>query len=265
MWRRRGHRLGEVLRLGAESAQRYRHSGGGLHLVAEHEWLTPGVPPMDVVAGAIEGLWREPIHDAVTAVIESAWLPLMLVDTGGAGWRMAFLEALLRHRFSLLYDDAGTTVAEWDVRVDHRPGETWALGYGCSPRLMATLTESARKCGFKWRAVEPGWSWGWQLVRPSLEWPGGNGYWAWREQDRVLLGRFSNGRPVMLNTAAVGCNGPAAIEAAVEIEARRNGWTSDGLPVVVADWCSPGAAPTATPRVRWACLVQGSAVEGRAA
>jgi hypothetical protein len=146
------------------------------------------------------------------------------------------VEALLRHRLALLYDDPIDPVSGWDVRVDHRAGETLALGYGFSPRLRAALNEGFRASGREWAALVPAWTWAWQRFKPQRQWRQADGHWAWQEQDRTLLGSFEGGRLVAFDVAGESCGDREALAQALAVHTVRNGLQASEWPLVSSGW-----------------------------
>lgn len=234
MWRLRRSSSREVLRLGRLAAERWTDGPGGLSRVASKPLAS--VDALAQLPAVAEALFTSADSTPVSVVLESAWVPVMLVETGAAIWRQAEVEALLRHRLALLHDDPTDPVGEWDVRVDHRAGEPLAVGYGFSPRLKEALREAARASGREWAALMPGWAWGWQRTRPQRQWRGSEGHWAWQEQDRTLLGSFKHGRLVAFNAACEPCDSDEALAQMLAIHKVRSGLQASSWPVVSSSW-----------------------------
>lgn len=234
MWRLSQSSPRDVLRLGRLAAERWQARPEGLVCVASQPFPPAAGDRFAPVPRAIETLFSQPGDARVTVVLESAWVPVMLAETGRAVWRRPEVEALLRHRFAQLYDDPADPVSEWDVRVDHRAGDARALGYGFSPRLRAALGEAARLVGRSWTSWVPAWTWGWQRARPERRWAGKTGHWAWQEQDRLLVGSFEAGAVVALDAAAAVCGSQDAVVREVALHAARSGLPAVGWPVVAA-------------------------------
>lgn len=234
MWRPRRSSSREVLRLGRVAAERWSDGPHGLLLVASQPLETSGA--VIQLPAAVEALLSGKGASSIVVVLESAWVPLLLANTGNSVWRPTELEALLRHRLALLYDDPVDPVSEWDVRVDHRAGEALALGYGFSPRLRAALSEAFHASGREWAALVPAWTWAWQRFKPQRQWPRADGHWAWQEQDRTLLGSFKGGRLVAFNAASEACGRREALAQALAVHKIRNGLQASEWPVTSSGW-----------------------------
>ena len=170
----------------------------GLQLQAEVP-LQPGIAPeAGELVAAIAQLYPAPPNAGIEAVLESAWLPVMRVETGGTLVSDAQAIALVQHRLQRLYDTPRDPVAGWEVRVDFRAGDAYALGFGLSPRVHSALRQAADRAGFKWRAITPAWQWGWNRAwqRASRQAAGLSentaAWWGWLEQDRLMLAHVEN-------------------------------------------------------------------------
>lgn len=243
MWPRSHMPSGELLRLGRVAAERWVDGPQGLVRQGAVPLHGTGALRADELLTALPTLFASPPSASVSVVLESAWVPVILVETGPTLWAGPQVEALVRHRFGLLHGDV---VAGWDLRVDHQPGEHWALGYGFAPALRNVLDSAAATLNTRWSALTPAWAWGWQRVRPEKRWPQGTGHWAWAEQDRVLLGTFEHGRPVGLNPAVCHFTQTAGLNEAVAIESIRHGRLSSTLPAAASSWDTPAALPVAS-------------------
>jgi len=241
----------EVLRLGRVAAERWVEVRGGLRRVASQPVEAQAMDRWSALSSTIEALYAS--ADAAsdtTVVLESAWVPVMLADTGPSVWRRDEVEALLKHRFGLLYDEPADPVSAWDVRVDHHAGELRALAYAFSPRLRDALAQAARNTRREWAALTPAFAWAWQRSRP-----GASVHWALQEQDRMLLASFDAGRPVALNAAVPLHDGASELVQEVKRHEIRTGQGSVIHPVVAAVWKSPQELPAGAGPVTWLCLV----------
>jgi hypothetical protein len=261
VWRLRQSSSREVLRLGRVAAERWQEVPGGLACVASQPLVFDAAGRFEQLPGAIEALFGRTGNARVTVVLESAWVPLMLAETGRSVWRRPEVEALLRHRLALLHDDPADPVAEWDVRVDHSVGNAQALAYGFSSSLREALAEAARLVGREWAALLPAWAWGWQRSRPQRQWSGRVGHWALNEQDRMLLGSFEAGRLVALNAAARVCDDSQSLAQGLAAHVVRSGLPASEWPVVATAWCAAPQLPASAERVMW----QGLGAQGAAA
>ncbi|MCR5881415.1 hypothetical protein LRS03_00460 [Rhizobacter sp. J219] len=254
MWRLKQSSSREVLRLGRLAAERWKEVPGGLTCVAAHPLTPDAADRFAPLPHAIESLFAQAGDARVTVVLESAWVPLMLAETGRAIWHRSEVEALLRHRFAALHDELTDPVGEWDVRVDHRPGDQWALGYGFSSRLRMALDEASRLSGREWVACLPAWSWGWQRVQPQRQWAKNAGHWVWQEQDRMLLGSFVAGRPVALNPAGRWSHDAESLGSELRVHSVRCGLQSADWHAVVAGWHAASELPASAGHLTWAGL-----------
>jgi hypothetical protein len=259
VWRRDGGASHDVLRIGRMAVERWADRRGGLRRVAAVPLAVEPATKFAQLGEAIRSLLAGGAGPQVHAVLESAWVPVMLVETGTAVWRPADVEALLRHRMGLLYDEPADPVAAWDVRVDHRAGERHALGYGFSPRLREALAEAASAAGCEWSSLMPAWAWGWRRVRPDRGWTKGQGHWAWHEQDRLLIGSFDAGRPVALNAAAPACHRADDLMQAVTAHRVRTGQSGTEAHVAATAWTCDGPPPPSTKQVAWHVLAAADA------
>ena len=255
----------EVLRIGPLAVERWAGSSAGLSLVNRDVLPATAWHQPDVLVDAVRSLYRNQKGAKVTLVLESGWLPLLLADAGTGIWNQAQIEALLRHRLSLLYDDAVHSVSSWDLRVAYRPGERFALGYGLSPPVRQALMAGGESAGLQWAAMVPALDWGWQRLRPSRHWPHGNGWWLWPEQDRMLVAWFSRGQMAGLNAGASLAAEPLAIEALVDVESLRLGVEAQTAPIDAAAWAEPPQTSGAAGRLTWNTLCAKGAASAAAA
>src|SRR6185436_7764904 len=127
----------------------------------------------------------------LSVVLESALAPVLLADTGGLLTRRQHVEALLRHRFGVAYADPGVDVASWKVRIGHRFGDRFALGYALPPAVERMLADVGRSAKLAYAAWHPALDWGLARFDPSRRWPNRVGWWIWPEQDRSLVARLA--------------------------------------------------------------------------
>jgi hypothetical protein len=154
-------------------------------------WSAPPSPaswPIAALTEALRQIYLSPPQGSVEVVLESTWLPVMLVQTGGVLVSEGQAVALLRHRLAQLYDSPSDPVALWDVRVSFNPGDALALGYGLSPQVSSALNQAATRLGFKFTRLTPAWAWGWQRAQADGCFAADALWWGWQEQDRLLLG-----------------------------------------------------------------------------
>lgn len=255
MWRRDRRPTG-VVRIGRHAVECWVTSGASLVLtVTEPLPFTPSLAELAVALRA--ALARVPAFSP-SAVIESVWMPLVLADTGRSVWAPAPIEALVRHRLGMNYRDTADPVAGWDLRVDHRPGDAQALGFGLPAKLKQVVMDCARERGVAWTSVLPAWAWGLDRLRPQRALPGRSGWWVWPEQDRHLVARFSAGRLVGLNPGAKVGGAAPEIDSAVAHESVRLGLSPLDAHISVATWGAASVEP-ASGSVVWASIPAGRA------
>lgn len=241
MWPLERNVVHECVRIGRHAVERWTGSRAALALAASQPLPAMAAPrPQDLLA-ALQGLYAQRPAVKATLVLESAWLPLMLVDTGVA-LAAAEVQALVRHRLGLLYAEGGEPVASWDLRVEHSAGDRFALGYGLPSSLKQSLLEAAQGIGLEWGALVPAFAWGRERLRPTRAWARRSGWWVWPEQDRSLLARLVGDRVTALNAGAPPVDDKhGAIEGLIDAECMRQGIDSTAEPIGVATW---SAVPT---------------------
>ena len=224
----------DVIRVGRERVERWRPSAEGLVLrdqrvATAHDGQNP-----EVLRAALQDLLGADIAGSADVVLESAWLPLMLLDVGTAPWSSAKLQALLRHRLGELYGQA--SINAWDLLLDYRPGDAKALGYGLAPEIKQAVVDAAAAAGQKLASVQPAFQWAARRLKPQKR---TEGWWLWLEQDRALLARVRQGRVVHLNAAAPLPRDEADSTRLAGIEARRRGEADQDRATVTAGWSAP--------------------------
>lgn len=202
MWLLDRFREHHILRLGASAVELWRASPTGL-CMASRVLLQARASAYESasLANSIGALVEQgrPAHALV--VIESALCPVLLADTGCVLWNAQQVDALLRHRLRLAYGGPGIDITSWKTRAVHRYGDRHALGFALPPAVEGALLEAARLTGVAFQAWTTAFSWGFDRSRPWRSWARGTGWWAWGEQDRVVLGHFTRGRLDALDPA----------------------------------------------------------------
>ncbi|HEV8314860.1 MAG TPA: hypothetical protein VGQ23_17495, partial [Burkholderiaceae bacterium] len=186
----------------------------------------------DALSAALRALLGECLEEPARradVVIESAWLPLMLLEVGAALLSVGKVQALLRHRLGELYGP----VDGWDLDLDYRPGDLWALGYGLAPSVKQAIAEAAADAGMKLASMQPAFQWASRRLERA------DGWWIWREQDRSLVSRIERGHVIALNAAAPLARDEAHGAQLAAIEARRHGVVEQDVEVVAAGWYAP--------------------------
>lgn len=215
-----------LIRVGRAAVERWEVSRGVA--VRKAQGPLEGLAARDVgqaVRAAVEG-----VQGWVDAVIESTWMPV--VPLPGAGRLMSHkqAESLLLHRLRLLYGDGEEAVDQWTLRVDYRPGEALSVGYALAPSIRDALANAFSPNGVRCRSWQPAWAWSLRSFKVR------QGWWAWCEQDRALLGYFIKGRCVALN-----CGLPSNVarwDDVAAIEALR--WGLEDASVRVGYWSGIG-------------------------
>jgi hypothetical protein len=245
VWPLRGSATTDFVRVGRQSAQRWSQTPQGLlHLATESlgeeeaggtssllTALTALVGPGDLAA-ATHTSPQSHSH----LILESVWLPVILVELGTSTWAADQARALVRHRLRGLYDGAQEQFNDGEVRVDFRPGDRYAVGYAVPTSVMDTVNRVASLFGLRWASLQPAFAWGWERGWARRKWPLGQGWWIWNEQDRSLVACVDDGRVFTLNSGAARCVDDADAAQAVRVETLRCGAKCDGWPMVVAGW-----------------------------
>jgi hypothetical protein len=241
--RRRG-----VLRLGRAQAEFWVPTAAGLVLSGR---LPLAAEPE--AAAALEGElrpWLQAVaespsrRNSIDIVVESAWLPVMMVSMGDALWSQARIEALLRHRFTELYAQPGAPADGWQLMLDYRPGEAQALGFGLAPLVRQAVLGAVAEAGWRAASLQPALAWGRQRLRRLGRGPR-SGWFTWIEQDRALVCRLERGRMTAMNAAAAVPSDEAECARLVACEAIRLGVPEAGSAMLMASWqdlAAPAAA-----------------------
>lgn len=244
----------EYLRIGRHSVDRWAGSSLTLSLVDSCALPADSGLDADNLLPALRALYPNRPQAVVTVLLESAWLPLLLVEAGPALWTSAQVEPLLRHRLDMIHGTTRASTSGWDLRVDYRPGERFALGYGMPPLLKQALADTGDALGLEWAALLPAFAWGLDRLRPTRHWSGRSGWWVWPEQDRLLVARITSNRVVALNAGASCSDDPAQITHLVDVERLRCGLPASVEPIGAATW-APARFPTnPTDRVGWIAI-----------
>ncbi|MEO8154060.1 MAG: hypothetical protein ABI605_13400 [Rhizobacter sp.] len=242
----------ECLRIGRLAAERWAGQGMGLELKASWPLPANAIDTPECLAQALTELCAEKPQGKVSLVLESAWLPVLMADTGGSLLGVAEAEALMRHRLSEYHAGPGDELSTWDIRVDYRAGDRFALGYGLAPRVKQALLEATARAEIRLQTLVPAFVWGWRRLRPPIK----TGWWLWPEQDRMLLARADASRWVALNPAVPLVNTPSAIERIVQAESARWGLPASEEGVTVASWQPPLQLPAPGQRLKWRSLLE---------
>lgn len=230
-----------VVRLGRQQAELWEFGRefdgeGGGHRLSVQPLSEHATPTLEAVCAAILPLLQD-LHARATLVVESAWLPVTLIDTGGRLLSAPQLDALARHRLSIFGDLPEDPVSGWDVRVDHRAGHRYALVYGLPARLKQTMLALSEERRVPWNALCPALDWVLQRPAPQSAGSGRSG-WRWLcEQDRSILVRVQGGRIMGLNAALAPRAAGATVILPIRAEAVRWGVDDvDPSSVVATSW-----------------------------
>ena len=239
MWPLDLGRRGDVLRIGAHAVELWRGSSSALERVACEPLERRGsLYEAGMLAGPLHALAGRVERGRASVVLESAFAPALLADTGGVLTNRPQLQALLRHRFGLAYGGPGVDIASWKLRTDHRFGDRYALGYALPPAVELVLAEAAQSTKLVFTGWHPALAWGLDRFTPARRWPKRLGWWVWPEQDRSLVVRLVGGRAKALNPASLRCATAAEIQRSIAIEGVRFGLDPETCPIGVGHWQS---------------------------
>lgn len=202
MWPFEQRRCESYLRLGARRAEHWHRTKAGFVLQASVavSAAVREVPMSAAGAQALGQLLHAERIKTAHVLVESALAPVLLVQNGGLT-QAAAIEALVRHRLSLLYARQQDPVSQWQIRLEGPPGRQFVLGYGLSPLTKDLLLAQARIHGVHLKSLVPASAWGWTHAAPPKRYRTAGCWWVWPEQDRQLLLRVDQGAVVGLNAA----------------------------------------------------------------
>ena len=250
MWPRDRKAGAECLRIGRHSVERWTSADGVLTLQATHALPQHFAPRAQDLADAVEALHPSSAAMPITLLLESPWLPVMLVDTGTGLLRKSQLDALVRHRFGLHHSlqgsDGSDPVATWELRIEHRPGNRYALAYGLAPSVKQALMAAAQPSRLDFAAMSPALGWGLERLRPRFA-----RWWLWPEQDRTLVAQVSAGELVGLNAGAPPAADEPSLLRLVEAESARLGVEPSIDPIAAATWDSAPRTSRTNARLAW--------------
>jgi hypothetical protein len=263
VWPLRPRPMREVLRIGRDRVERWVRRPQGLMLIGYQDMDLSSGHRNDALAEAVSALFKGDEPSTATSrhvdlVLESAWLPVILLDVGTTLWSTRQVEALLRHRLAQLYDERDDPVSEWAVQLDHRAGDLQGLGYALAPIVRDALANAAAAAGLQWASLQPAFAWGWQRLKAHRRWHRDDGgWWVWMEQDRALVARVQRGRVCAMNSSATQPRDALQLHQLIEVEASRWGRSPGQGSTVVAGWHAafddmhPAAASGST---SWVCV-----------
>lgn len=248
----------DVLRIGRQRIEHWRSVRDGMTLVAAEPLTFAGNATAAALSAAVRTLSSESSSGATASgltdravhlVVESAWLPLLLLETGRKPLRDAQVGALLRHRLDLAFADRREPAAEWHVHADYRAGDSCCLGYGLAASVKLAIEDAARAAGIRLASLQPALPWGLRFLgRRALR----NAWWLWLEQDRALICRISGpDRVVAFNGAGSIPRDDSDVRRLVEIEAIRQGVAQGDGRTVVAGWQEAAREPNEAGDPMW--------------
>lgn len=227
----------DVLRIGARGVELWRLEPLGLKQV--RAVLLGGRTSLEASLRELlvpEASEKRPVD----VVLESAWLPVVLLETGRQAWSRRVVEGLLRHRLARVHDERGDPVSDWALGVDHRPGDRFGLGFGLSPRVRAQVEQVCAGTGHVMASLQPALQWGLRRTRAR------SGWWVWLEQDRALVALLEQGRIVVLQPAAELPRNAAQLGRCLRVEQLRAGIEASPGGICLAGWEPPFAPPAAS-------------------
>jgi hypothetical protein len=240
-----------ILRVGRLSLERWDRVDGRLSMVSRHVLDQAATMHPSLLAEGLHVLYRNSPAGPVEIVLESAWMPIVLCDTGRNVMRLAQVEALARYRFGQTLVSPLDPVAQWEIRADYVAGHRHALAFALSPQVRQVIASAASSLRVNLAALAPAFSWGWSRARAGGALPG-SVWWLCAEQDRTLVSRTEGGRVIALHPGADAVVDRQAALSLVDVEAARFGLPSgDAAAVAVGAWHDTLDDPSAKGRVRW--------------
>lgn len=269
MWRPERRR--DVLRIGRQSVELWAdRAREGMRLLARQPLDLAAEPDPRVLAEALRlllseaGLEQEQPKGrgrALDGLLESAWLPVMLLEPGPLLWSHGQVEALFRHRITQLHGMPDSEADPWRLQLDHRPGKRHALGYGMKPELRQGVLDGAAAAGWHVDSLQPAFAWGWQRWRRERR-AEHCAWWVWIEQDRSLICQVERGKACGLNAGAPVLRDAVQGRRLIEIEAARQGVLPG--PAMVVSWHEPAvraASERAQEEIAWFAMAQSAGTE----
>lgn len=229
-----------LLRLGRRAVERWQRNENGWSCTIEIGLPSVGPPDPKQLSGALNALLDSTIDHPLTVLLESAWLPVALLDTGGRIWSMSQLEMLARHRLGLAYSGLYDDVNDWELRFDHQIGERSALVFALPRSVRDALRQVALDAKGRSTVWSPAFDWGIQQSRRHGAGALKAGWWMLLEQDRTIVARLVNGRVVALDAASPVLVDDEQAPSMVEVAAARWGLPTDG-PLLTARWSASSA------------------------
>jgi hypothetical protein len=232
VWRTRPGKE-RILRVGRDEVECWDETAHGLRLSARESiaQATDRVQALTRAASEVLSHGSEQPSSSVAAVLESAWLPMMLVPLGAALWSRRQAEQLLRHRLREVHDLA----AGYELHLEHRAGGSHALGYALPRQTRDAIRAAVESCGSRVASLQPALTWGWRVLS-RRGYAVRDGWLAWAEHDRTLVVRLHRGQVSALNPGAPVAADAQQARGCVEVEALRHGLAVDDASVTLAVW-----------------------------
>lgn len=232
---------------GRMRAELWSRGPSGCSLASTAPITFGGAQQVPSLGSALQGLFEAARAQrggrAIHVVLESAWLPVIALDVGGAPWTERKLHALLQHRFGMLFG-IEAMARDWDLQADHRAGDAMALGFGLAKEVKNAVLAAAKTAGATVASVQPSFAWGMgRCLRPARRTPAA--WWMWGEQDRSLVAHVRRGRVAALNPAADPVHGAEDCRALAVRESIRLGTGEPGAPAWAGGWRVPTPAAQA--------------------
>lgn len=236
----------DVLRVGRDTLELWSPAPTG-YVLRSHQAIDPATVPREgALAASVRSLLatattttlaaRQAARSTIDVVLESAWLPTLLLEVGRTVMSERQNETLLRHRLSLLYGRAGDPVETWTTRVDYRPGEAHAMGFGLAPSVRQAVTAAVESVGCRPGSLQPAFTWARATLKHQRRVVDKQGWWLSVEQDRTLVCRVLRERIVGINAGAPVPADDAQCRRLVDVESARLGVVEANQSVVVARW-----------------------------
>jgi len=220
----------DVLRIGKHAVELWGREAG-TRVKRRGVTIDGSVDLRGAVQLALEG--ESPTRAPVDVVVESAWMPVLLLEPGPQLLRREHVEALLRHRLARVYDERSEAVSNWVLQVDHRPGDAYGLGFGLSPSARAAIEAGVQASGRPLASLQPAMQWARRIAKPR------EGWWLWLEHDRAVLAWLERGCVAALHAAADVPRDAATVARLVRVEAARAGVSAPEAPVLLSGWEQP--------------------------
>lgn len=243
----------DLVRIGRDRVEHWSREGRQFALRGQRPIECGSPPSPEGLAAALRPLLEDmraiqgKAAAAVDVVLESTWLPVLLLDTGDPLWSRSRTEALLQHRLAQLHGRPGAADG-WELQLQHDAAGAQVLGYGLAPSVRQAVVEAAAAAGQPLASLQPALAWAWRRLkrhRPgrSRREPGG-AWWLWVEQDRCLVTHLAGGRVMVLNAGAPLPGDDPQCAELVRIEGVRQGLPpTEKARIGVADWCAPCGDP----------------------